>query len=159
MASTRQHQTVTVVRWTARVLALIFTLVFFFWDTVYAVGSIMTDLHGAITTDIIIPIALGILVLAAYFLSWWRERLGGMLFILVSVTFGVIHLISGLSGLHIRSITNMLSGWLIDWAILGLPMLIVGILFLITSWLSKRNVISPASKSGGTINQQSIHCG
>ena len=71
MASTRQHQTVTVVRWTARVLALIFTLVFFFWDTVYAVGSIMTDLHGAITTDIIIPIALGILVLAAYFLSWY----------------------------------------------------------------------------------------
>ena len=100
----------TVVRWAARVTALIFTLFFFFWNTVYAVGSIVTDLRGAITTDIIIPIALGLLVLAAYVLSWWRERLGGMLFIVVSITFGVIYLISGLFGLPIRSVTNMLSG-------------------------------------------------
>jgi len=31
----------------------------FFWNTVFAVGSVMVDLHGAISGYIVLPIALG----------------------------------------------------------------------------------------------------
>jgi len=70
-------------KWVTRVIALFVTVLFLFWYTIFGVGSVVTDLHGAITADIITGVAFGILVLTGYILSWWRERIGGILFLIV----------------------------------------------------------------------------
>ena len=147
MAAKHDHKTASIIRWTARVLALFFTISFFFWNTIFTVGSVVTDLHGAITAYVILPIVLGILVLAADVVSWWRERLGGILFILTSAAYVVILLINGWSGVHIISMTNVIKGVFIDWAILGLPLLIAGILFLIAVRQSRKDSLSLAPES------------
>ncbi len=138
MNTTSLHKASTTMRWITRGIALLVTILFLFWYTIFGVGSIVVDLHGAITSDIIPGIALGILVLTGYILSWWRERIGGVLFILVSVGVAVTavanlsqHLPAGWSVL--QSAHGLVRGWLQ----LGLPLLITGILFLIVSWLSR----------------------
>jgi hypothetical protein len=138
MNTTSLHKASTTMRWVTRGIALLVTILFLFWYTIFGVGSIVVDLHGAITADIIPGVVFGILVLTGYILSWWRERIGGVLFILASVgvtVAGVVnlsqHLPAGWSML--QSIPILIRGWLR----LGLPLLITGILFLIVSWLSR----------------------
>ena len=147
MAAKHGHKTVSIIRWTARILALFFTISFFFWNTIFVVGSVVTDLHGAITADLILPVALGILVLAADVVSWWRERLGGILFIVVSAAYAVILLITRWTGVRIISMSSVIQGVFIDWAILGLPLLIAGILFLIAVRQSRKDSLSLAPES------------
>jgi len=147
MAAKHGHKTVSIIRWTARILALFFTISFFFWNTIFVVGSVVTDLHGAITADLILPVALGILVLAADAVSWWRERLGGILFIVVSAAYAVILLITRWPGVRIISMSSVIQGVFIDWAILGLPLLIAGILFLIAAQKSRKDSLSRAPES------------
>ena len=147
MAAKHGHKTVSIIRWTARILALFFTISFFFWNTIFVVGSVVTDLHGAITADLILPVALGILVLAADAVSWWRERLGGILFIVVSAAYAVILLITRWPGVRIISMSSVIKGVFIDWAILGLPLLIAGILFLIAAQKSRKDSLSLATES------------
>ena len=147
MAAKHGHKTASIIRWTARVLALFFTISFFFWNTIFVVGSVVTDLHGAITADLILPVALGILVLAADVMSWWRERLGGILFIVVSAAYAVILLITRWSGVRIISMSSVIQGVFIDWAILGLPLLIAGILFLIAVRQSRKDSLSLTPES------------
>ena len=147
MAAKHGHKTASLIRWTARVLALFFTISFFFWNTIFAVGSVVTDLHGAITAYVILPIVLGILVLAADVVSWWQERLGGILFILISAAYAVILLITRWSGVRIISMSAVIKGVFIDWAILGLPLLISGILFLIAAQKSRKDSLRLAPES------------
>lgn len=154
MAAGETNKTARIIRLTARIIALPVMLFFLFWFTFFAAGSILTDLHGAITTDLILPVAFGIFVLAAYIASWLRERVGGILFVLVSFALAIDMLISGLSGVHIVPVATILKNALLDWAIFGLPLLIVGILFLITVGLSKKEVINPESKPGTPVNTQ-----
>jgi hypothetical protein len=138
MATTTLHKVSTIMRWVTRGIALIVTLLFLFWYTIFGVGSVVTDLHGAVTADIIPGVAFGILVLTGYILSWWRERIGGILFILASlgVTVAAVvnlshHLVAGWSLSHY--IPSFIRGFLQ----LGFPLLIIGFLFLIVPWLSK----------------------
>ena len=138
MATTSLHKVSTTMRWITRVIALIVTVLFLFWYTIFGVGSVVTDLHGAITADIIPGVAFGILVLTGYILSWWRERIGGILFILAS--FGVMvaavvnqsqHLVAG------WSLSQYIPSFIRGFLQLGFPLLITGILFLVVPWLSK----------------------
>jgi hypothetical protein len=125
-------------RWVTRVIALLVTVLFLFWYTIFGVGSVVTDLHGAITAAIIPAVVFGILVLTGYILSWWRESIGGILFILASF------------GVTVAAGVNLSQHWPAGWPMsrfipylirgflqLGLPLLITGILFLIVSWLSR----------------------
>ena len=148
MTDKSNRKTILAVRWTARIIALLFSIIFFFWNTVFAVGSVMVDLHGAISGYIVLPIALGILVLAAEILSWRRERIGGILFIVLSAAYFLIHMINDFSGLRFISITYMIRGLFTDWATFGLPLLIAGILFLIAARLSKRTALKQTAESG-----------
>ena len=154
MTGKSQHKTTVLVRWTARIIALLFSIIFFFWNTVFAVGSVMADLHGAITGYIALPIALGILVLAAEIVSWRRERIGGILFIMLSAAYFLIHLINDFSGLKFISIPYMIRGLFTDWAIFGLPMLIAGILFLLAARRSKNTDLELAPESGTPTDTQ-----
>ena len=147
MTGKSHHKTTVVVRWSARIIALFFSIIFFFWNTVFAVGSVMADLHGAITGYIVLPITLGMLVLAAEIVSWRQERIGGILFIVLSAAYFLIHLINDFSGLRFSSITYMIRGLFTDWAIFGLPLLVAGILFLIAARLSKKPAISLNTES------------
>jgi hypothetical protein len=147
MAGKSLHKTTVLVRWTARIIALLFTINFLFWNTFFAIGSAVVDLHGAITPIIILPLALGVLVLAAEIISWWKERLGGILFIILSAAYLLIYLINTLSGLRFAIITTIFSGFFSVWGVFGLPLLIAGILFLIAARLSKRPAISLNTES------------
>jgi hypothetical protein len=147
MTSKETNKTAKIIRLTARIIALPVTLFFLFWFTFFAAGSILTDLHGTITTDLVPPVISGILVLAAYTMSWRRERVGGILFVLVSAALGIYVLVSRLSAVHIVSVATILKNTLLDWAIFGLPVLIVGILFLVAAKLSKKIVCSELKSS------------
>lgn len=77
---------------------------------------------------IVVP---AVIALAGYIVSWWREQVGGSLLILVSITFGILPSISAQPS---WSVLQALQGWLM----LGSPFLITGVLFLISSWLSRK---------------------
>jgi hypothetical protein len=119
-----------IVRWAARVIGLIITIYFIFWYTIFNVGSVLIDSHSQISANMLVPLGFGILVLAAYILSWRNERLGGILFILASIGTAVVEAVSGWSFI-IRSIRG--------WLFLGFPLLIAGVLFLISSSLSRKS--------------------
>ncbi len=138
MAAISLHKASTPMRWVARVIALPIAILFLIITILYVVqlGSIETKLHRAITLNMIISIVPGILVLAGYALSWWRERIGGILFILASFAFGLesLHRWSIISTISTQNaVVYIFKGW----AILGLPLLITGILFLVVSWLPR----------------------
>jgi hypothetical protein len=144
MTGKNLHKTLVAVRWTARIIALLFTINFLFWNTFFAIGSAVVDLHGAITPVIILPVALGVLVLAAEIISWRKERIGGILFILSSAAYLLMFLINTLSGLRFAIITSIIKGFFSVWGVFGLPLLVAGILFLIAAQLSKKLVLKPA---------------
>ena len=77
---------------------------------------------------IVVP---AVIALAGYIVSWWREQVGGSLLILVSIAFGILPSINAQPS---WSVLQALQGWLM----LGLPFLITGVLFLISSWLSRK---------------------
>jgi hypothetical protein len=147
MTAQETNKTARIIRLTARIIALPVTLFFLFWFTFFAAGSILTDLHGSITADLIPPVISGILVLAACIMSWLKERIGGIIFILVSLALAMYVLVSRLSAVHIVPVATILKNTLLDWAIFGLPLLIVGILFLVTAKLSKMIVRSERKTS------------
>jgi hypothetical protein len=97
----------------------------------------------------------GIFILSADVTSWWRERLGGLLFISASIFFVVGCLVLGDSEARFypgasfvlsRYLINLLRSWLV----VGMPQLVFGALFLITAWLSRRKDVIRDPKSGTT---------
>jgi hypothetical protein len=129
---------ITALRLITRILALLITIWFLFWYTVFGIGSVVTDLHGRVTTAIIPEIIFGIVILTAYAFSWRREDIGGILFIIASFGVTVAGFINGLQ--------HPVSGWSLllyiqifvnGWTHLGFPLLLVGVLFLVV-WRTSR---------------------
>ena len=134
--SLNQNKIAVTFRWFTRVVGLIATLYFLFWYVFFDIGSGLVD-HIPINADIISPILFGALVLVAYILSWWRERLSGILFILAAI--GVFVIPAIISIINAKPVWNGgFSLYFMNWAYLGLPLLVAGVLYLTTSWLSKR---------------------
>ena len=149
MASTSLHKATTPVMWSARATSLLITILFLIITILNAVQivSYITSSHRAINLNMLLSVVPGMLVLAGYALSWRWERVGGILFILASFAIG-------LESLHRWSIISPISTQTAviyifkGWAMLGLPLLVTGILFLVVSWLSKMKRSSLASRSG-----------
>lgn len=135
MTTNVQYKMATPVKWIARVIGLIASLYFLFWYTFFGIGSGLAD-HIPINANIIPPIVFGALVLVAYVVSWRHERFGGVLFILASI--GVFIVPAFISIINAKPIWNgPLSLFIRNWAYLGLPLLIAGVLFLTVSWLPR----------------------
>jgi hypothetical protein len=116
-------------RWAARIVGLVITA----FLLMMVIGETITSIQAEgfkFDVESLFVVVPAVIALAACIVSWWRERLGGSLLILVSIAFGVLPSIG--AG---WSLLRALQGWLM----LGLPFLIAGILFLISSWLSRKS--------------------
>jgi len=78
-------------------------------------GSEVIEIAG------ILLLILTAIALAGPIVSWWRERLAGILLILAAIGFGI----------HIGAYAGR--NHFLAWSVVGLPYLIAGVLFLI-SW-------------------------
>ena len=141
-------------RWTARIIGAPVTLMLFYVFTIAIISEIFflriahtapgMPTHIPLTAHAVISIIFGLIVLAAYIASWWKERLGGFLFVLSS--FCVVGMMIFLRIENSRYFqpppfqwtADYLKGWWMEWAWTGgLPLLVIGILFLITFRLSR----------------------
>lgn len=160
------QKSASVVRWAARIIGLPVTLAIFLLMGIENVRMIFMRLpkgppnmpvHIPVTAQIIIAIVFAALVSGAYVTSWWKERIGGMLFVFASIFVigwqialfignSRVYQVPGFQG----SMSNI-GSWFIMWVWTGgLPLLLVGILFLIAVRLSKKPVISPELQSNVT---------
>ena len=130
MSTTKQQRIQKRIRWAARIIGLLiiaFFLMFLIGETVMSTQAegLKFDVESLF---IVVP---AVIALAGYIVSWWREQVGGSLLILVSIAFGILPSISAQPS---WSVLQALQGWLM----LGSPFLITGVLFLISSWLSRK---------------------
>ena len=114
-------------RWTGRVIGL-FTAGFFLAFLIgEAISEVLAeDWEATIGVE---GILLGILVaiaLAGCIISWWRQRIGGILLILASI--GLV--------IHIGIIAER--NHFLVWLVLGFPYLIAGGLILYAWWLERK---------------------
>ena len=130
MSTTKQQRIQKRIRWTARIIGLVtiaFFLIFLIGETVMSIQAegLKFDVESLF---IVVPT---VIALAGYIVSWWREQVGGSLLILVSIAFGILPSINAQPS---WSVLQTLQGWLM----LGSPFLITGVLFPISSWLSRK---------------------
>jgi len=114
MSATSRQRLAKGMRRAARVIGLGVTVFLFF---ALCISLIFRELGVG---DVLVIVSLGI-ALAGCIVSWWREWLAGILLILTTFA-----LVTGLA-LH----------WTWFWWWLGLLFLVAGVLFLISSWLSR----------------------
>jgi len=106
-------------KWIARILGSVFALFWLF--IVVAPGS--DDPQPVHWESIVIALLVGVSVIAVV-IAWFRERLGGALIVFVGAAFSVFALITSGAGVESKLIAVMGS---------GVPFLIVGVLFLLSS--------------------------
>jgi len=130
MSATKRQRIAKRTRWAARIIGLV-VIAFF---SLILIGETITSIQAEgfeFDVESLLVIVPLVIALAGYIISWWREQVGGLLLILVSIAFGILPSISAQPA---WSMLEALQGWLI----LGLPFLVVGVLFLTSSWLSKK---------------------
>jgi hypothetical protein len=125
-------------RWITRILALVLTVWFLFWYTVFGIGSVVTDLHGRITPIIIPEIAFGIVLLTAYIISWWKENIGGILYVVASLGVTIPGFIDLFRPGYDMTYSQRFDLLIRGWTHLGFSLLLVGVLFLIVWRMSKK---------------------
>jgi hypothetical protein len=152
MAAAKTPKSANIIRWVARIIGMPVSLLLFLGYTIQPVREVISDLHIQITADLLLAVAFGFLVLLAYIVSWRRERIGALLFLLASITqlIGIQFYANPEHG-YFPATSVYMSPHIIylirDWAWIGFPMLIMGILFFAASWMSRRKDIIPESES------------
>ncbi len=122
MSQSGRHRLAKPMRWTARAIALAGALFFL----TMLIGPDTTDGSEPITTEGVVLGVPGVIALAACVVSWWRERLAGILLILAAVGEGV----------HIGVYAGR--NHFLVWLVVGFPYLVAGVLFLISRRLSRK---------------------
>lgn len=116
------------IRLVARVIGPLATVNFLFWYLYFSFDPIMPG-------QIILAIVFGIVVLSGCIVSWWHELLGGILFILGAVGIFVVPAFFNIVAEPVWNESFLL--FVTSWAYPGIPLLIAGALFLITSLVTK----------------------
>jgi len=117
-------------RWAARVIGLLAAGFFLAMLIGSAVAEVLTEGLEPITIEGILIGVLGALGLAGCIVSWWRERLAGILLVLTAAGFG-IHI--GLCAGH---------NHFLAWLMVGFPYLVAAVL-LFYSWRLSRKTLKP----------------
>ncbi len=140
--------------WVTRILATLITIVFVV--ILISNGSqILAYISHSRTPNLnmYLSIAPGILVLAGFALSWWRARTGGIFFILASLVIVLDYLRTWSiirpsitvpsdvfpPGYTVIGTQNAFVWVFKNWAMLGFPLVIIGILFFVAMWMPKKN--------------------
>jgi len=105
-------------RWAARVIGLYMTLSLLFSSVLAGFKEGFGELEYSMTFVTVIP-------LAGCIISWWRQRLAGALLILTWAAIGVLLVTTG---------KPILDAFLNE----SLIFIIVGVLFLVSWWLSRK---------------------
>jgi len=141
-----QHISVMIIRRVARVLSIIATLFVLFYVQL-GIGLLYNDITFILDARFFLPVILGILALAAFIISWWKERLGGILFIITFLLVIIFPFIFSLiehqplRGSFFEYIFLGFIGHFDPFFALRYSPLVVGILFLISSSLSSKTQI------------------
>jgi hypothetical protein len=127
MLENKQYRLAKRMRWAGRIIGLVAAVFLLTMLIGTAIAEVLTNGWELMTTDIvgILLGALGVLALAGCIVSWWRERLAGILLVLTSVGLG-IHI--GVCAGH---------NHFLAWLLVGFPYLVAGGLFL-NSWRLSR---------------------
>jgi hypothetical protein len=127
MPARNVHRLAKPMRWAARVIALILTI----FGATMLIGAAVSDFlsQGSVTTSLegTTLVLIGLVALAGFVLSWWKDLPSGILLVATSVGLG-IHI--GICAGH---------NHIMAWAILGLPYLVAGVLLLYAWRLSMHN--------------------
>lgn len=111
---------------TGRIIGMIaagFFLVFLVGE---AVGESFSEGEGIIEAAGILIAALSAVALVACLISWWRERLAGILLVLVSIALGI----------HIAIYAG--HNHFLAWLMVGFPYLVAGGLILGSLWIERK---------------------
>jgi mannose/fructose/N-acetylgalactosamine-specific phosphotransferase system component IID len=127
MLEIRQERLAKRMRWAARIIGLVAAGFLLAMMIGAAIAEVLTEGWETITTDIegILIGVLGAIALAGCIISWWRERLAGILLVLTAVGLGI----------HISICAG--HNHFLAWLMVGFPYLVAGVLFL-TSWRLSR---------------------
>jgi hypothetical protein len=132
MADTKSNRPSVITNWVARILGLIILTTFLVIIIGDAVDTIQQgNEFGIESLYIITPI---VITLAGYILAWRYKIIGGSLLILASIIFGILIPVAAWQHQGPTSDFHPLEGWLI----LGLPLLVIGGLFLISAYLDRK---------------------
>jgi len=124
----KQHSLAKRMRWAARVIGLVAAGFLLAMMIGAATAEVLTEGWEPITIEGILLGVLAAIALAGCIISWWRERLAGILLVLTAVGFGI----------HIGICAGR--NHALVWLMLGLPYLIAGAL-LLTSWRLSRKTL------------------
>ena len=124
----KQHRLAKRMRWAARVIGLGAAVFFVTMLIGSAVAEVLTEGLEPITIEGILLGVLGVVALAGCIVSWWRERLAGILLVLAAVGFGI----------HIGVYAGR--NHFLAWLMVGFPYLIASVL-LFNSWLLTRKTL------------------
>ena len=125
-----QYRLAKRMRWAARVIGLVAAGFLLTMLIGAAIAEVLTEISEPITIEGILLGILGAIALAGCIVSWWRERLAGILLILTAVGLGI----------HISICAGR--NHFIAWLIVGFPYLVAGGL-LLTSWRLSRKTPQP----------------
>lgn len=124
----KQHLLAKIMRRTGRIIGLVAAVFFLVILVGEAIGETLSEGGELIETAGVLLAALSAVALAGCILSWWRERLAGILLVLVSIGLGI----------HIGAFAGR--NHFLAWSMVGLPYLIAGGLLLSAWWLERKAV-------------------
>ncbi len=125
MLESKQERLAKRMRWAARVIGLLAAGFLLTMLIGAAIAEVLTEISEPITIEGILLGILGAIALAGCIISWWWERLAGILLVFTAVGLGI----------HIGICAGR--NHFLAWLMVGFPYLVAGGLFL-TSWRLSR---------------------
>ena len=125
MSDSSPYRLAKPMRWAGRMIGLVAVVFLLTFLVGAAIGEALAEGPAAITIEGITLGVLGAIALAGCILSWWRDRVAGLLLVLAAIGLGI----------HIGVVAGR--NHVLVWSMLGLPYLVAGVL-LLGSWRLSR---------------------
>ena len=128
MLESKQYRLAKRMRWAGRVIGLVAAGFLLIMLIGAGIAELLAEGLEPFTIEGILLVVLAGIALAGAIVSWWRERLAGILLVLASVGLGI----------HIGIVAGR--NHFLVWLMVGLPYLVAGAL-LFTSWRLSRETL------------------
>ena len=127
MSESKRHRLARRMKWAARIIGLVMGGLFLVILIGESAGEFLDESREAVETAGILLGVLAGLALLGTIVSWWRLRLAGILLAVASIGLGI----------HVAVYAGR--NHFLAWLMIGLPYLVAGVLFLISSRLSRQD--------------------